>query len=182
MELQTIEGMPFLLTGMLLLTVIGVYGYFRKKPLNKILFFTLLGTYMLFLIFFVWFPIYISPGLRFEKGLVQVIPFFTIGESLSSKNISIIGREICANILMTVPYGMMIPFLFRSKEKWKYILNMFGMPLAIEISQLLWCIVLDSHYRMADIDDVLLNALGIFIGYVIYRYLPDNIRKFFEFK
>ncbi len=54
--------------------------------------------------------------------------------------------------------------------------------MAIEISQLLWCIVLDSHYRMADIDDVLLNALGIFIGYVIYRYLPDNIRKFFEFK
>ena len=182
MELQTIEGMPFLLTGMLLLTVIGVYGYFRKKPLNKILFFTLLGTYMLFLIFFVWFPMYIKPGLRFEYVLVQPVPFFTIIKSLSSGSITNIGREICANILMTVPYGMMIPFLFRSKEKWKYILNMFGMPLAIEISQLLWCIVLDSHYRMADIDDVLLNALGIFIGYVICRYLPDNIRKFFEFK
>ena len=67
------------------------------------------------------------------------------------------------------------------KKRWKYVLNMFGLPLAIEFSQFLWCISLNSHYRTADIDDVLLNALGILIGYVIYRYLPDRIKKFFKF-
>ena len=75
----------------------------------------------------------------------------------------------------------MVPFFFKEKKRWKYIVNMFCLPLAIEISQLLWCIALDSHYRMADIDDILLNASGIFIGYLIYRHLPDNIKQFFNF-
>lgn len=180
--MQTIQGMPFLVTGIILIVIISIGGYLAKKPLNKILLHGALGIYMVILIFCVWFPIYIYPGMRFEKGLVQMIPFFTIIESLSSGSIGGIGRDICANILMTVPYGVMIPFLFKSTKRWKYIINMFGLPLAIELSQLLWCVALDSHYRMADIDDVILNAFGIFIGYVIYKYLPDNIKNFFAVK
>ena len=180
--MQTIQGMPFLLTGIILVIITSIYKYLRKKPLNQILFLTLLEIYIVILIFCIWFPMYINPGLRFEKGLVQPIPFFTVFESLSTGNVGVIGREICANILMTVPYGVMVPFLFKTKKHWKYVLNMFGLPLAIELSQFLWCMILDSHYRMADIDDILLNASGIFIGYIIYRYLPDKIKKFFEFQ
>ena len=180
--LMIIKGTWFLLTGVLFWLIAAIYGYFRKKPLNKILFRAALGSYMVILIFCIWFPMYIRPGgARFGHELIQAVPFFTVIKSLSSCNIANIGREIFANILMTVPYGVMVPFLFRSKKRWKYVLNMFGLPLAIEFSQFLWCISLNSHYRTADIDDVLLNALGILIGYVIYRYLPDRIKKFFKF-
>ena len=179
--MQTIYAMPFLLTGMLIVIIICIYAFLKKRSINKILFYGILSVYFLILISCIWFPIYISPGMRFPKGLLQLVPFATISESLLSGNIGNIGREICANILMTVPYGVIVPFFFKEKKRWKYIVNMFGLPLAIEISQLLWCIALDSHYRMADIDDILLNAFGIFIGYVIYRYLPDNIKQFFNF-
>ena len=179
--MNTIHAGPFLLVGILIVVIMSLYTLLKKRAVNKVLFYSIFVIYFLILISCVWFPMYIQAGLRQLYGLVQPIPFYTIMKSLSSGDIFNIGREICANILMTVPYGIMVPFLFKQKKRWKYVLNMFGLPLAIELSQFLWCIALDSHYRMADIDDVLLNAFGIFIGYVIYRYFPEKIRKFFEF-
>lgn len=176
-----ISGTPFLLTGFFTLVIVCVFLFFRKYPLNKILLWGISGIYFLVLIVCIWFPIYIQPGFRmFHAPFIQPIPFCTIAKDLSSGNISDIGRDICANILMTVPYGMMIPFLSRLKKRWQYVFHMLAFPTAIELSQFLLCIALDSHYRTVDIDDVILNALGIFIGYILYRYLPKRIKDFFK--
>lgn len=178
-----IPSTPFLIIGFLALITVCICLLLKKKPLNEIVLFGAFGIYILILIACIWFPIFIQPGFRLpESSLVQPIPFFTIMKDLSSGSISDIGRDICANILMTVPYGMMIPFLFKLKKRWQYVFHVFALPVAIEFSQFLLCIALDSHYRTADIDDVLLNALGILTGYVLYKYLPHNIKVFFESK
>ena len=64
--MQTIYAMPFLLTGILIVIIICIYAFLKKKSINKILFYGILSVYFLILISCIWFPMYISPGLRFE--------------------------------------------------------------------------------------------------------------------
>lgn len=176
-----ISGIPFLLTGFLILIIVCAFLFIKKYPLNKTVIFGISGIYFLILMVCIWFPIKVIPGYRvLESPFIQLMPLYTIVNDISLGDINRIGRDICANILMTVPYGMMVPFLFKFKKRWQYVLHMFAFPMAIELSQLLICLALDSHYRTADIDDVILNALGIFIGYILYRYLPKRIKDFLK--
>lgn len=73
------------------------------------------------------------------------------------------------NLLMLAPLGFMAPIL---SKKIKNLKNIFflgaGTALFIEGMQLLLCLLIYPAYRYPDIDDVILNTLGIFIGYWLY--------------
>lgn len=75
------------------------------------------------------------------------------------------------NILLFVPFGFLIPLIHKQKINIVYILiNGFLFSLLIETSQLL-------NNRRTDIDDLILNALGTFIGFILYKFFI-RITKF----
>lgn len=97
--------------------------------------------------------------------------------------------EICLglaveNILLTVPFGFGISFLVRLKPKdflWLGILVGF----ALEFTQFIISLAFRSPFRSVDINDVILNAIGVWLGYLFFRifgYLYLSITQRFKIR
>jgi len=94
-------------------------------------------------------------------------PFATILPYLMGEKGFLIGAiNILGNILLLVPIGFFMP-LAAPKSNWKSAV-LFGIVLAlfIELSQVIF------QVGIFDIDDVLLNVVGLLLGYGIYHFLP----------
>ncbi len=107
-----------------------------------------------------------------QEGIPNWIPFKTIIPYLmGEKGILIAAINILGNILLLVPVGFFMPLAYL-KSNWK-LAFLFGIALAfsIESSQVLFKV------GIFDIDDVLLNALGLVMGYWIYSSLPSRNSK-----
>jgi glycopeptide antibiotics resistance protein len=71
--------------------------------------------------------------------------------------------NIIGNITMFIPVGLAWPFCFKKLDTiGKTVFVGAGFSLLIEITQLLF------YDRCSDIDDLILNTTGIFIGALIY--------------
>lgn len=82
------------------------------------------------------------------------------------------------NVLMFLPFGLLVPLLFENQGGlFRIFLNSLGFTLLIELSQLL-------NNRRTDVDDVILNVLGGCLGYLIFwciqRLLRGRLRPVFK--
>jgi glycopeptide antibiotics resistance protein len=113
------------------------------------------------------------PGLRFghvvlhfggtQTGDSNLIPFKTILPYLFGDGGIFIGwLNILGNIALLMPVGFLLPFLLK-KINWKHIVLMAtASGLLIEGAQLI------LRVGIFDIDDVILNGLGVVVGYWTY--------------
>lgn len=84
---------------------------------------------------------------------VNLIPF--------SQSISPLGYGL--NVVMFVPFGFLVPLIWRKREKfWQVFAAGLGFSLLIELSQLL-C------YRGTDVDDLIMNTLGAIVGFLLFK-------------
>ena len=89
---------------------------------------------------------------------INLIPIVHLFDVYDGWQMNIIG-----NITMFIPVGLVWPFCFRKLDTiGKTVLAGAGFPLFIEITQL------PFYDRCSDIDDMILNTTGIFIGAIIY--------------
>lgn len=127
---------------------------------------------------FVDFPLHHVDGhiapMKFDSSKilplwVNLVPFVNLFEVYDGWLVNIIG-----NITMFIPVGIIWPFCFDKLDSvGKTVLAGFGFTLFIEISQLFF------YERCSDVDDLVLNTLGMAIGAVIYfgcRYLITRNR------
>lgn len=113
-------------------------------------------------------PLVIDPENLFPPR-INCIPFLNIidYEIRREAIINIIG-----NICLFIPTGILLPILFRQLDSFpKVLLAGAGLSLAIEIIQLL------LPNSVTDIDDLILNTLGVVIGYGIYTLVSGRKRK-----
>lgn len=73
-------------------------------------------------------------------------------------------RMYYLNILMFIPLGVLLPIVYKSKVFIKTMMMAMLFTSFIEFSQLF-------NSRSTDIDDIILNIIGCFIGYIIYSVL-----------
>lgn len=77
------------------------------------------------------------------------------------------------NIVMFIPVGLFLPLLWKKFNcAWRVIRVGFFLSLAIEILQL-------PQLRYSDVDDLWLNTLGTYLGYVLFKCLPKKFKKSF---
>ena len=89
---------------------------------------------------------------------INMIPLVHLFDIYDGWQINIIG-----NITMFIPVGLAFPFCFKKLDTiGKTVLAGMGFPLFIEITQL------PFYDRCSDIDDLILNTAGIFIGALVY--------------
>ena len=102
-----------------------------------------------------------------HEGPANLVPFKTILPYLrGDKGAIIAGVNLVGNILPLVPLGILAPYAFRNLG-WKGALGLsVGMGLCIEAAQMV------LRVGIFDIDDVILNALGVMIGYGSVVLLP----------
>lgn len=85
--------------------------------------------------------------------------------------------QIAGNVCMSVPYGIFVMIFIKNKKWWKLLILAFIFTISIEALQFVIGTVIDNMYRTIDIDDVILNALGAYIGYGLYKILPNNMKN-----
>ena len=89
---------------------------------------------------------------------INLVPLVHLADVYDGWLINIIG-----NVAMFIPVGILWPFCFRQLDTVKKtVLWGAAFPLLIEISQL------PFYERCSDVDDLLLNTAGIFLGALIF--------------
>lgn len=144
----------------------------RGKCNNFILFGVFMAAYIyLFLLIFVFK--YVSPMELFssERAFtrsIDLIPFQTIHDYMSGKiKVSpiIAMANIFGNIIMFIPLGIYLQLLKKDKRLSASMLIVFATCLLIETIQYVFGI------GATDIDDIILNSLGGFMGIMLYKSL-----------
>ena len=91
---------------------------------------------------------------------VNLIPFINM---FDYDNRTHMFLNIAGNMLMFVPTGILLPVLYKRMDNFlKVVGTGFLMSLAIEIMQLPFIA------RASDVDDLIMNTLGVITGYVLY--------------
>lgn len=162
-----------------ILVIILAAQWRRRRSLSYLICCAGFGVYVLVVLEITLFPIRVVgsepyySGARFVQG-INLIPF--------NFDLSFIPHlvlyQIAQNVLLTIPFGFGVNGLTRLKTK-----TIFWLALAvgggIESLQLLIGVALGYPYRVIDINDALLNALGVLLGYGLFRALArlyDGLR------
>lgn len=105
-------------------------------------------------------------GGRDANGLANLIPFKTIlPYLLGKKGLAIAVFELIGNIGLLIPFGFLVAFIFRNMTWRKSFILAFVTGFMIEGMQAL------LHTGIFDIDDILLNGLGVVIGCWVFTIL-----------
>ncbi|HVU75529.1 MAG TPA: VanZ family protein [Candidatus Paceibacterota bacterium] len=97
------------------------------------------------------------------SGAANFVPFKTIVPYLMGEKGSIIDLvELLGNIVPLVPLGLLAPFTFGAMTWPRALVLGIATGLAIEALQVLFRI------GIFDVDDVMLNALGVLAGYALF--------------
>ena len=139
------------------------------KKLYKIL----IPFYTLFLLYLMFFGFGRS---QYDINIVRLIPMFsTVGfvkQTILWKTIII---NIFGNILIFVPFGFLGIVFPKLNQFWSLILDFLFAIIILESFQYF------TRLGVFDIDDVILNTVGVAIGFWIYQLFEKkfNTRRFF---
>lgn len=141
---------------------------FKKRSFSSLLFFLIFGIYMIGVIYFVIFPIWL-PGpdagsfierLHWNSNFVNMLPF-----AFDCSYADICREQMIDNIILTMPFGFGIRFLAPLKAK-DFLWLPFAVGVGLEISQF---VISQGGFHTLDINDMILNATGVVVGYILFR-------------
>ena len=97
----------------------------------------------------------------------NLVPFLTIVRYVANRdhfNIDILIINLLGNICVFIPMGFLLPCLFKGmRHFWRIIL--FGTVLILVVESFQWLLCVGIF----DVDDIILNVLGIAIGYSFFK-------------
>lgn len=180
-----------LLIGIIVMVIVQEILWRRNVSYSYLFFFSLFWIYLLFVIGLILFPmpipdhfwlVSIQQTLRILSS-INLIPF-DYGQFRHLDPWFLYVREIYQNILLTIPFGFGICVITPILRK-----NIIWLGLAVgvctETAQLVMCLVLGSLYRGIDINDTIMNALGVYLGYLLFllfSWLYMNVIRHFKIK
>jgi len=107
---------------------------------------------------------------------VNLVPLASIRETLRGGTLFAQAWVIGGNILTLAPFGFLLPFVAPRLATWgRMALAALLFPLAIELSQLAISLLLGYSYRLTEVDDVILNAVGILLGFSAYVVARQHV-------
>ncbi len=163
-------GIPVWPIGILALIVVLAILWRRKHNLSYLFFFSIFWVYVMFSLDKIFFPIEING--EFVEVMKQIplmsqvnlVPFYFGQHPLST--VGFIG--IINNIVLTVPFGFGLNFISRVRMK-DFLWLSITISLGTEVIQFVISLILKYPYRVVDINDALLNAMGVLIGYGLFK-------------
>ncbi|MEI7849554.1 MAG: VanZ family protein [Chloroflexota bacterium] len=166
------------------LVLIGL-GWRSRFTLFRLFGAALFGVYVLVVISLTLFPMPLPDNNPIEPVLQQIQQM----QHVHALNLLPLNFDSCwefprscftnlfGNILLTVPFGFGFGFLFRPRFR-EFFWWGFGPGLAIEGLQFVFNLVTGGAYRTVDINDVLLNALGAWVGFGLWWLWVELVRYF----
>lgn len=165
------EGIPALVSlAVLVLILVRLHRQQYSGPF--LVCFTVFWVYILLLIDKTLFPVEFNREMAIQlqaDGISQLtrsnfVPFF-FGPFATRESIT---DAVSQNILLTVPFGFLICFIARIRVKDLLWLPV-GVGIGIESCQFLVSQLVGYPYRVIDINDFIMNAVGVLAGYLLFR-------------
>ena len=97
----------------------------------------------------------------------NIVPFKVIGEYLSNAQTlnDWFAKNLIGNIVVFIPIGFLVPLFLKRNRIWHVAIVGIVVSVFIEILQSLLAV------GRADIDDIILNTIGLLIGFGIYKLI-----------
>lgn len=153
----------------------------RKFDLKRELVVTLLFVFLCLLSYRLFEPFRFNLERNLKANFVPIVNSLLMIQRAEATRyqplIRIVQFLLIGNLVVFMPIGMLAAVLFKDfRSGWKMLLIGAGFSLVIEILQVLLAV------RVFDVDDILLNALGTWLGYGIFRllYALPPLRRFFD--
>jgi len=175
-----IDLLPFLLFA---LTWLGIAAFLRlkkKQSFVSLLFFAIFSIYLYKVLDYTLFQFqsllllkYFMPDLMLngQAESMNLIPLAT----LTSADV----KTSLLNIVLMIPFGFGLPFVasFRMKKA-----AMIGalFSVGIELLQFVTGLMAKTTFRIADVNDVIFNTLGVVIGYILFIGFMHICRRLFS--
>ncbi|OMD43123.1 hypothetical protein BSK52_05230 [Paenibacillus odorifer] len=105
----------------------------------------------------------------------NLVPLRTVSLYFNLDNgLSLINRlvNLLGNVVVFIPFGFLWPLVKTRSISWLRI-SLYAVPCIL----LLECLQLLLHVGSFDIDDLLLNMLGVWIGYGLFRVISFKSNK-----
>lgn len=162
---------------MLILCVVLLVQWRREQKPRRLFYMTGFGLYCLGLIEVTIFPIHLLDGDVYLSGdqfmrAVNLIPLnfdFTFIPH-------IVLRQMLLNIVLTVPFGLGANLIWQIKPRDNVLLAVC-VGIGIELTQLIISLLMGYAYRIIDVNDAILNAIGVLIGYGIHKLIHASIDR-----
>lgn len=168
-----------LLIGSILLIGYVVCALLLKRSIKRIVLACLFLLYLTGVATVTLFPIILDEPVVYTDTVTwfNAVPFQTITGALQNGITPTAFTQIIGNILLAVPFGILVLCLFPVTRWWQKLLLALAFPLTIELSQFIIGLAIGNMYRNVDVDDVILNTAGVYLGYGIHRLLPQSIKS-----
>lgn len=136
----------------------------KRERIKTVFLYGVFICYILFLIKILLLSRISHPELR----SINLIPFYSITEYISGSTANLkrfAFSNVVGNIVIFIPLGVYLPLLKKDKRVITNLLCIFIVSLFVEIIQGLLGI------GASDIDDIILNCLGGWVGILGYKFL-----------
>ncbi|MDB5264853.1 MAG: VanZ family protein [Parcubacteria group bacterium] len=168
-----------LLFGLIWISLVALHRLKKKKSLVYLLFLSIFYAYLFKVLDYTLFQFqsllflkYFVPGLMLQGQAagesMNLIPLVTL--TLGDVKTSLL------NILLMVPFGFGLPFITDLRMKNVVQIGML-LSIGIEVLQFISGLVANMTFRVADVNDVIFNTLGVTIGYVVFIGLVRICRR-----
>lgn len=167
------------------LTILMTSGYLvfhrlavRDKSIGKLIFAASLFFYIANVVRLVFFPLPISREYNeLAQALIEAGVWTRRRHNLYFLDFmkwdNLWYWTTVGNFFLLFPLGFYLPLLFR-KNPWnlfKVVFSGFAISLSIELLQLGYSLHVGYVLRSFDVDDLLLNTLGVLAGYLLFGFL-----------
>jgi glycopeptide antibiotics resistance protein len=173
-----VRDLPVLMmafTGVWIIIRIIAFVSRRKFSLKREIIVAAIPFASIFIYFVTLFPFpFFNPYQLVETGLERshnLIPFKSIIESLNHFYYMVPIRNLGGNILLFVPFGFALLIRFSWMKLWKGTIIGLSISLFVEICQFY------MGYRSLDVDDLILNTIGTFIGFAAFKGIVKISQK-----
>lgn len=136
--------------------------------------------YILLLVYFLFFSEEYGRAAAMEREyqynlvpFVEIRRFWVYREQLGN---FAVFTNLAGNVIGFIPLGILVPVIFTSfRSGGLIVLSGFALSLLVETIQLI------TKVGSFDVDDMILNTLGAFLGYLIFK-ICDKIRRNYDGK
>lgn len=161
------------LVGLIWLGVVVFLRVQKKKSLIYLLFFTIFYIYLIKVLDYTLFQFqsllllkYFVPGLMLNGVVAGKSINLILLITLTPEDI----KTSLLNILLLIPFGFGLPFITDFRMK-KIVIIGALLSISIELLQLITGLIAKTAFRIADINDVICNIVGVIVGYLLFVWL-----------
>lgn len=177
------DSLTVLLFGLLWIGIVTFLRLKKKKSIVYLIFFTIFYVYLIKVLDYTLFKFqsllllkYFTPNLTLKGQTagktMNLFPLVTLAPQDLKTSV--------LNILLLIPFGFGLPFITDLRMK-KIVVIGAVFSIVIEFLQLVTGFLAKITFRIADINDVIFNTVGVAIGYIlfvgfvrIYRHISHN--------